>query len=153
MEWKELCDNYNLNFPPHIVMTHGRWGKYDSIITLEHDLAYIAGHISAIQWCLQPIWSVCEICRLTQICADFPDFQCIHAQSIILLWNRLKTNQLSVPHVYRNSNYCSFLHNPFHSWKQAERLKSCERRPEVNRLDGQWAQWSIGLMFNGLNGW
>ena len=25
--------------------------------------------------------------------------------------------------------------------KQAERLKSRERRPEVDRLDGQWAQW------------
>ena len=34
---------------------------------------------------------------------------------------------------------------PFHA-KQAERLKSCERRPELNRLDGQWAQWSIGSM-------
>ena len=75
---EETLWQWQSKFPPHIVMTHGRWGKYDSIITLEHDLAYIAGHISAIQSCLQTIWSVCEICRLTQICADCPDFQCIH---------------------------------------------------------------------------
>ena len=36
--------------------------------------------------------------------------------------------------------------------KHAERLKSRERRPEVNRLDGQWAQWSIGSMVDRLNG-
>ena len=30
--------------------------------------------------------------------------------------------------------------------KQAERLKSCERRTKVNRLDGQQARWSIGLL-------
>ena len=36
--------------------------------------------------------------------------------------------------------------------KQAERLKNCKRRPEVNRLDGQWAQWLIGLMVDRLNG-
>ena len=29
--------------------------------------------------------------------------------------------------------------------KKAERLKSCERRPEVD-------QWSMGSMVNGLNG-
>ena len=27
--------------------------------------------------------------------------------------------------------------------KQAERLKSCERRTKVDRLDGQWVRWSI----------
>ena len=27
--------------------------------------------------------------------------------------------------------------------EQAEKLKSHERRPEVNRLDGQWARWSL----------
>ena len=40
-------------------------------------------------------------------------------------------------------------------WKtirQAERLKSRERRPGVNRLDGQWAQWLIGLMVDWLDG-
>ena len=36
--------------------------------------------------------------------------------------------------------------------KQAERLKSRERRPEVGRLDGQWATWLIGLMVNRLDG-
>ena len=36
--------------------------------------------------------------------------------------------------------------------KQAKRLKSRERRPEVNRLNGQWARWSIGLMFHRLDG-
>ena len=35
--------------------------------------------------------------------------------------------------------------------KQAKRLKSCERRPEVDRLDGQWTQWSIGLMVENEN--
>ena len=30
--------------------------------------------------------------------------------------------------------------------KQAERLKSHERRPAVDKLKGLWAQWSIGLM-------
>ena len=36
--------------------------------------------------------------------------------------------------------------------KQAERLKSRERRPAVDRLDGQWAPWSIGLMVIRLDG-
>ena len=36
--------------------------------------------------------------------------------------------------------------------QQAERLKSRERRPEINRLDGQWAQWSIGLMVDRVEG-
>ena len=31
-------------------------------------------------------------------------------------------------------------------------LKSRKRRPEVDRLDGQWARWSIGLMVYRLNG-
>ena len=30
--------------------------------------------------------------------------------------------------------------------KQAERLKSRERRTKVDRLDGQWAQLLIGLL-------
>ena len=30
--------------------------------------------------------------------------------------------------------------------KQAERLKSCERRTKVDRLDGQWARWLIGSL-------
>ena len=30
--------------------------------------------------------------------------------------------------------------------EQAERLKSCKRRTKVNRLDGQWARWLIGLL-------
>ena len=30
-------------------------------------------------------------------------------------------------------------HLSVHVWKQAERLKSRERRAKVNRLDGQWA--------------
>ena len=44
------------------------------------------------------------------------------------------------------------------STKQAERLKSRERRTKVDRLDGQWARWSIGsldrigLMVDRLNG-
>ena len=37
--------------------------------------------------------------------------------------------------------------------KQAKRLKTCERRPEVDRLDGQWACWLIGLMVDRLDGW
>ena len=37
------------------------------------------------------------------------------------------------------------------SFQQAERLKSRERRPEVDWLDGQWAQWSTGLMVNRLD--
>ena len=37
-----------------------------------------------------------------------------------------------------------------HAQKQAERLKSRERRPEVNRVDGQWA-W-IGFLVNRLHG-
>ena len=36
--------------------------------------------------------------------------------------------------------------------KQAKRLKSHKIRPEVNRLDGQWACWSIGLMVDRLDG-
>ena len=36
--------------------------------------------------------------------------------------------------------------------KQAERLKSRERRAKVDRLDGQWARWLIGLMVNRLDG-
>ena len=36
--------------------------------------------------------------------------------------------------------------------KQAERLKSCKRRPEVYRLDGQLARWLIGLMVDRLDG-
>ena len=36
--------------------------------------------------------------------------------------------------------------------KQAEKLKSRERRPEVDRLDVQWAQWLIGLMVDRLDG-
>ena len=36
--------------------------------------------------------------------------------------------------------------------KQAERLKSREKRPETDKLDGQWPQWSIGLMGNRLDG-
>ena len=36
--------------------------------------------------------------------------------------------------------------------KQAKRLKSCKRRLEVDWLDGQLAQWSIGLMVDRLNG-
>ena len=35
--------------------------------------------------------------------------------------------------------------------KQAERLKSRERRAKVDRLDGQWAQWFLGLMVNRLD--
>ena len=38
------------------------------------------------------------------------------------------------------------------SKKQAKRLKSLERRPEVDRLDGQLARWSIGPMVNRLDG-
>ena len=30
--------------------------------------------------------------------------------------------------------------------EQAERLKSREKRTKVDRLDGQWAQWLIGLL-------
>ena len=37
--------------------------------------------------------------------------------------------------------------------KQAERLKSREKRPETDKLDGQWARWSKGLMIDGLIGW
>ena len=36
--------------------------------------------------------------------------------------------------------------------KQGKRLKSRERRPEVDRLDGQWAQWSMGSMANRFDG-
>ena len=36
--------------------------------------------------------------------------------------------------------------------EKAKRLKSRKRIPEVDRLDGQWAQWSIGPMVDGLNG-
>ena len=36
--------------------------------------------------------------------------------------------------------------------KQAERLKSRKRRRDVDRLDGQWAQWLIGLMVHRLDG-
>ena len=36
--------------------------------------------------------------------------------------------------------------------EQVERLKSHERRAKVDRLDGQWARWSIGLMVNRLDG-
>ena len=36
--------------------------------------------------------------------------------------------------------------------EQAKRLKSHERRPEFDRLDGQWALWSIALMVNRLYG-
>ena len=36
--------------------------------------------------------------------------------------------------------------------KQAERLKSRERRPEVNRLNAQGAQWLIGSMVDRLDG-
>ena len=36
--------------------------------------------------------------------------------------------------------------------QQAERLKSCERRPEVYRLNGQWARWLIGSMVDRLDG-
>ena len=36
--------------------------------------------------------------------------------------------------------------------KQAERLKSRERRPEVDRLNGQWARWLMGSMVDRLNG-
>ena len=35
--------------------------------------------------------------------------------------------------------------------QQAKRLKSRKRRPEVDRLDGQWAQWLLGLMVNRLD--
>ena len=38
------------------------------------------------------------------------------------------------------------------NFKQAKRLKSCKIIPEVDRLDGQWAQWPIGLMVNRLDG-
>jgi len=37
--------------------------------------------------------------------------------------------------------------------KQAKRLKSHERRPEVDRLDGKWALWSMGMMVHRLDGW
>ena len=37
------------------------------------------------------------------------------------------------------------------AFKEPERLKSRKRRPEVNRLDGQWARWLLGLMFDRLN--
>ena len=36
--------------------------------------------------------------------------------------------------------------------KQAERLKSRERRPEVDRLTGLLAQWLIGSMVDRLDG-
>ena len=36
--------------------------------------------------------------------------------------------------------------------EQAERLKSRKRRPEVDRLDGGYARWLIGLMVDRLNG-
>ena len=36
--------------------------------------------------------------------------------------------------------------------KQAERLQSCKRRPDVNKLIGQWDQWLIGFMVEMLNG-
>ena len=36
--------------------------------------------------------------------------------------------------------------------EQTERFKSREGRPKVNRLDGQWAQWSMGLMVDRLDG-
>ena len=35
--------------------------------------------------------------------------------------------------------------------EQAERFKCREGRPKVNRLDGQWALWLIGLMVNRLD--
>ena len=35
--------------------------------------------------------------------------------------------------------------------QQAKRLKSCKRRPEVNRLDGRQAQWLIGVIVNRLD--
>ena len=35
--------------------------------------------------------------------------------------------------------------------KQAERIKSLERRPEHDRLDGQWAKWLIGLTVDRLD--
>ena len=31
-------------------------------------------------------------------------------------------------------------------WKQSERLKSRKRRTKGYRLNGQWAQWSIGSL-------
>ena len=40
------------------------------------------------------------------------------------------------------------MHNAFIR-KNKQRLKSSERRPEVNRLNGQWAQWLIGFMVKG----
>ena len=36
--------------------------------------------------------------------------------------------------------------------QQAKRPKSRERRPEVDRLDGQWIRWSIGSMVNRHDG-
>ena len=42
--------------------------------------------------------------------------------------------------------------NPGHQIKQAERIKSRKRRPEVDRLNGQLAEWSIGLMVDRLDG-
>ena len=36
--------------------------------------------------------------------------------------------------------------------EKAKRLKSRKRIPEVDRLDGQWAQWSIVLMVNRHDG-
>ena len=37
--------------------------------------------------------------------------------------------------------------------QQAERLKSCKRRPVVDRLDGREAWWSIGSMVDRLFHW
>ena len=34
--------------------------------------------------------------------------------------------------------------------KQAEKLTSLKRRLEVDRLNGQWARWSIDLIVKGL---
>ena len=36
--------------------------------------------------------------------------------------------------------------------EKAKRLKSRKRIPEVDRLDGQWAQWLIGSMVDRLDG-
>ena len=57
---------------------------------------------------------------------------------------RLRKSVLSSTYFLPFSDYCQI--------KQAERLKSRERRAKVNRLDGQWAQWSIGLMVDRLYG-
>ena len=38
------------------------------------------------------------------------------------------------------------------TYQQAEKLKSRERRPEVERLDGQYARWSLDLMVDRLDG-